>query len=328
MEINKAEKQLLSLIRGIGRSDRKVTKESISAAGKHHFKDKFSTNLSSAYKSLIQKKFIKELNEEYSLTNEAAKHMKKMRADGFGKMLVQKEKSKTYGKFCKELHGKNISQFNMMDMEQLNKLLELLEIDEHQKVLDLGCATGTITEYISDITKAHIVGIDFAETAIKWAQKRTKSKQDRLEFITMDMDALDFPEKSFDTILAIDTLYFVGNINKTIQKMKKILKESGKLGIFFSQMVKPEEDKEKLLPNKTIIAQTLKKNNLKFRTWDFTDSEKEFWKRNISIAESLKNEFAKEGNSHIYESRINEAKSVLKFVDSDRISRYLYIVNL
>ncbi len=328
MEINKAEKQLISLIRGIGRSNRKITKESISAAGKHHFKDEFATNLSSAYKSLIQKKFIKELNEEYSITNEAVKFLKKLRADGFGKMLVQKEKSKAYGKFCKELHGKNISQFNMMDMEQLNKLLELLEIDEHQKVLDLGCATGTITEYISDITKAHIVGIDFAETAIKWAQKRTKSKQDRLEFITMDMDALDFPKESFDAIIAIDTLYFVEDINKTIQKMKEILKENGKLGIFFSQMAKPDEDKEILLPNKTQLAQALKKNNLKFRTWDFTESEKEFWRKNISIAETLKDEFAKEGNSQIYESRINEAKSILKFVDSDRISRYLYIVNL
>ena len=327
MKINKTEKQLLSLISGIRKSGKKVTKEFILTVGKHHLKDELSI-LDSTFKSLFQKKFIKKLNEEYSLTNEAVKFLKKQRADSFGKMLVQKEKSKTYGKFCKELHGKNISQFNMMDMEQLNKLLELLEIGEHQKILDLGCATGTITEYISDITKAHIVGIDFADTAINWAQERTKEKQDRLKFITMDMDALDFPKESFDAIIAIDTLYFVGNINKTIQKMKKILKESGKLGIFFSQMVKTEEDKDKLLPNKTIFAQTLIKNNLKFRTWDFTDSEKEFWKRNISIAESLKNEFAEEGNSHIYESRINEAKSVLKFVDSDRISRYLYIVNL
>jgi len=327
MKINKTEKQLLSLISGIRKSGKKVTKEFILTVGKHHLKDELSI-LDSTFKSLFQKKFIKKLNEEYSLTNEAVKFLKKQRADSFGKMLVQKEKSKTYGKFCKELHGKNISQFNMMDMEQLNKLLELLEIGEHQKILDLGCATGTITEYISDITKAHIVGIDFADTAINWAQERTKEKQDRLKFITMDMNALDFPKESFDAIIAIDTLYFVGNINKTIQKMKEILKENGKLGIFFSQMVKTEENKEKLLPNKTIIAQTLKKCNLRFRTWDFTESEKEFWKKNISIAETLKDEFAKEGNSHIYESRINEAKSVLKFVDSDRISRYLYIVNL
>ncbi|MBT4331963.1 MAG: methyltransferase domain-containing protein, partial [Candidatus Cloacimonetes bacterium] len=70
------------------------------------------------------------------------------------------------------------------------------------------------------------------------------------------MDALDFRKESFDAIIAIDTLYFVGDINKTIQKMKSILKKNGKLGIFFSQMVKTEENKEKLLPNKTIIAQT------------------------------------------------------------------------
>ncbi len=327
MKINKAEEQLLSLIKGIGRSGRKVTKESISVAGERHYKDTFS-NLSSAYKSLIQKKFIKELNEEYSITNEASKFLKKQKADGFGKMLVQKENSQVYGKFCKMLYGKNISQFNMMNMEQLYKLLELLEINENIKVLDIGCATGTIAEFISDKTKAKITGVDFAETAIKWAQDRTQSKQDRLKFITMDMDELDFPQNSFDTIIAIDTLYFVEDLNKTIQKMKEILKKNGKLGIFFSQMIKPDGDKEILLPDKTQLAQALKKNNLKFRTWDFTESEKEFWKKSQNIARTLKNEFEKEGNSYIYESRINEAKSILKFVDSDRISRYLYIVNL
>ncbi|MCK5051637.1 MAG: class I SAM-dependent methyltransferase [Candidatus Cloacimonetes bacterium] len=327
MKINKAEEQLLRVIIGIGRSNRKANKESISTAGKHYYKDNFS-NLNSAYKSLIQKKFIKELNEEYSITNEAEKILKKQRADGFGKMLVRKEKSEVYGKFCKMLHGKNISQFNMMNMEQLNKLLELLEINEHQRVLDLGCATGTIAEYISDNTQANIIGIDFAETAIKWAQERTKSKQDRLKFITMNMDELSFPKNSFDTILAIDTLYFVEDLNKTIQKMKEILKKNGKLGIFFSQMIKPDGDKEILLPDKTQLAQALKKHNLKFKTWDFTESEKEFWKKSKTIAKTLKNEFEKEGNSHIYESRINEAKSILKFVEADRISRHLYIVNL
>ncbi|MDA3813339.1 MAG: class I SAM-dependent methyltransferase [Candidatus Cloacimonetes bacterium] len=327
MKINKAENQLLSLIRGIGRSGRKATKESILASGKHHYKDKFS-NLSSAYKSLIQKKLIMELKEEYSLTNKAIIFMKKQRADGFGEMLIRKEKSTVYGKYCEMLHGKNISQFNMMNMEQLNKLLELLGINEHQRVLDLGCATGTIAEYISDKTQANIIGIDFAKTAIKWAQERTKPKQDRLKFITMDMDILDFPNKSFDTVIAIDTLYFVEDLNKTIQKMKAILKKNGKLGIFFSQMLKLEGDREILLPDKTKLAQALKKNNLKFRTWDFTDSEKEFWKKSKNIAETLKNEFETEGNSQIYESRISEANSILKFVDTDRISRHLYIANL
>ncbi len=327
MKVNNAEEQLLNLIKRIGRSGKKATKESILAAGKHIYKEKLST-LSSAYKSLIQKKFIKKLNEEYSITNKAVKFMKKQKSDGFGEMLVRKEKSKVYGKFCEMLYGKNISQFNMMNMEQLNKLLELLEINKHQKVLDLGCATGTITEYISDITQAQTVGIDFAETAIKWAQERTKPKQDRLKFITMDMDELDFPMNSFDIILAIDTVYFVENINKTIQKLKEILKENGKLGIFFSQMIKPEDDKEKLLPNKTIIAQTLTKNNLKFKAWDFTECEKEFWRKSKNIAETLKEKFEKEGNSYIYKSRISEATSMIKFVDSNSISRYLYIVNL
>ena len=36
----------------------------------------------------------------------------------------------------------------MANMEQINKLIEVLNLDENSKVLDLGCATGKISEYI------------------------------------------------------------------------------------------------------------------------------------------------------------------------------------
>jgi len=325
MDFNKAEKQLFYLIQVVVKSGRNVNKESIKTAGEKVFKEKFS-DLTEGYKSLIKKKFVEEINDEYSLTNKAKKSIRKGKANSFGKMLVRKEKSKVYGKFCEQIHGKNISQFNMMNMDQLNKLLELLKLNEHHEVLDLGCATGTITEYISDVTNASITGIDFAEEAIKWAKERTKSKQDRLKFMTMDMDKLDFPEKSFDMIIAIDTLYFVDDLSDTVQKMKDLLKQNGKIGIFYSQMIKSDDSKEMLLPDKTKLAQVLKKNNLKFMTWNFTEDEKEHWKNSKEIAETLKEEFEKEGNQEIYESRIRESNSILEFVESDRISRYLYVV--
>ncbi len=327
MDLNKAEIQLLYLINMVERSVRKVNKKTINTTGKKVY-DENLLELSEAYKSLIKNEFVEEVNKEYSLTNKAKKYLKRIRANNFGELLVKIEKSEVYGKFCELVYGKNITQFNMMNMHQLNKLLELMKLNRHHRVLDLGCSSGTITEYISDLTNAHITGIDFAEKAIEWAEERTKSKKDRLKFITMDIDTIDFPEKSFDTIISIDTLYFMEDLKDTVLQMKGLLKQNGKMGIFYTQMIKPDDSQESLLPDKTKLAKILKEQNLKYQTWNFTEEEKRHWRKSKEVAETLKEEFEKEGNIQIYLSRIRESNKILEFVESDRLSRYLYFVEL
>jgi 2-polyprenyl-3-methyl-5-hydroxy-6-metoxy-1,4-benzoquinol methylase len=88
-------------------------------------------------------------------------------------MLLKSQKSKAYGEFCKKVYGRNLCQFNMFDEEQLQKLLTELNLNNTHIVLDLGCGNGLISEYISDLTGAKVIGIDYAGGAIKEAQKLT-----------------------------------------------------------------------------------------------------------------------------------------------------------
>jgi len=44
--------------------------------------------------------------------------------------------------------------------------ISYLEIKTGDKVLDLGCGAGGISEYISDETGAHVTGLDYAASAI------------------------------------------------------------------------------------------------------------------------------------------------------------------
>ena len=140
----------------------------------------------------------------------------------------------------------------------------------------------------------------------------------------MDFNNLKFPENSFDAIIAIDTIYFVYNLEKTIVKLKTLLKANGTMAIFFSQMIKPDESSKLLLPNNTKLAVALKKNNLKYEFYDFTVSDKNHWKKTKEVADKLKEEFENEGNKLIYISRKFESEKWLEYVESDRISRYLY----
>ena len=56
-------------------------------------------------------------------------------------------------------------------------------------IVDLGCGNGMIAEYISDVTDAHVTGLDYIPTAIAQAQARTAAKADRLTFPVGDINA-------------------------------------------------------------------------------------------------------------------------------------------
>ena len=235
------------------------------------------------------------------------------------------EPSKAHALFCERVYGKNLCQQGMMDMAQLEKLLEVLVLDEHNHVLELGCGNGLITEYISDITGANITGIDISEKAIEQARERTAGKQPRLTFNVQDLNQPDFPDHAFDTIIAIDVLHLLKDLKETLHLIKAILKPNGQMGILFTQRIPADGSMELLLPGKTKLAQALKENNLNFQTLDLSEQERDHWRKKVRVLEELEPGFEQEGNIFLYKLRLYEAKSIVK--RGNRRSRYLYKVN-
>ena len=244
------------------------------------------------------------------------------------RLFLRFECSKAYAEFCRQVFGKNLYQISMVDMVQLSKLLSLLRLDKNNRVLDIGCGVGMISEYISDATNAHVTGLDFANKVIRRAQKRTKEKKDRLLFEVGNIMNPPFQQRSFDTIIAIDSLYFVNNLQEALKKIKTLLTANGQMGIFYSQGVKPDESRSRLMPKETKLGRVLTKLKLRFRTWNYTKSEMRHWKKRKRVALKLMSAFKSEGNLRICNGLIKEAEYALKFVDSRRISRYLYHVCL
>lgn len=150
----------------------------------------------------------------------------------FSKMLLQSERSKTYQTFCKEVYGRDLCQANMVDEEQLEKPIAAAKFKSSDKILDLGCGLGYTSEYLSDLSGANILGIDFAKDAIDSAKNRTSFKRERVRFQHGNLNSIALHPARFDCILAIDTLYFVNSIAKTIKELKEILNPNGRLLVF------------------------------------------------------------------------------------------------
>ena len=142
------------------------------------------------------------------------------------------------------------------------------------------------------------------------------------------MNNLSLPPASIDTIIALDTLHYVENLEKTISQMKSLLPPQGQMGLFFFQSCSDDDNPDVLLPRNTHLAQALKRHNLPFRTWDFTERYREFSLLSLQVATELKEEFEAEDNLDLYEDQIEGREGDIQRLNAGKEKRYLYHVQI
>ncbi|MBU7018536.1 MAG: class I SAM-dependent methyltransferase [Theionarchaea archaeon] len=284
------------------------------------------------YEGLLTKGLIQYSGSVYALKDEGRPYAFRARSERLGRrfdnLMIRWDGSTVHSLLCERVYGKDLCQAGRVDMHQLEKLLEVLNLTSENRVLDMGCGIGKITEFISDLTHAHILGIDLASKAIQRAQARTEEKRARLEFREADMNNLSLPPASIDTVIALDTLHYLENLEKTIGQMKSWLQPHGQMGLFSFQYSSENDTPDLLLPSNTDLAQALKKHDLPFQTWDFTERDKEYSRRLFQVATELKEEFKAEDNLDLYEDQIGGLEEDIQFLDAGKKRRYLYYVRM
>ena len=329
MKFTEHEEKLLATIFALSQRVDKVTFNVLENAFDGDSEE--NEDCKSAIESLITKGVLFDEDGDYVVSDDvkpiAAKILNQQREKGFSECLVKNESSEVYGVFCERLYGKNLSQFNMTPMYQLDHLLKILRIDSGSHILDLGCGIGRITEYVCETTNAAVTGLDFAAGAIQRARGRNKGNR-KLHYIVGDMNNLQLEANSFDVIIAIDTVYFVEDLKTLIGKLKEIVKNGGQMGIFYDEMVKSDEDKNNLEADHTRLAKALNDHALTYVCFDYTEDEKKFWKKELDLAKKMKAEFEAAGELETYKARVEESQRILKCITEDRLSRHLYVVNV
>ncbi len=207
----------------------------------------------------------------------------------------------------------------------------LLALTPQSRVLDLGCGTGRLAEYISDTTGACLYGMDYCPEAIEIANARTETKRDRLSYQVGNLDHLDYAEHFFDVILSIDSLYMPNQLEETLQKMVRLLKAGGQIAAFYTQMVWGSQAKrDSLLPEKTPLGEALGKAGLPYQAYDYSRQTYRLMQQKRSLGEEMKDVFNAEGNQALYEFIVNESESSLAPYDAEtcNFARYLYHIRL
>jgi len=89
-------------------------------------------------------------------------------------------------------------------------------------VLDIGCGTGYGTAHLAENAKS-IVGVDISKSALKWARKRYPG----IRYLEMDVQQLEFPDRSFDVIVSSENFEHLPDQAKHVAELARVLREDG-----------------------------------------------------------------------------------------------------
>ncbi len=104
------------------------------------------------------------------------------------------------------------------------KALSLLELNENDHVLDVGCGTGMVPYLLKKrYPHINITGIDLSEKMLHIAQKRLKN----VSLIKGDVTQLPFKDNQFDLVTTCYTLRNFPNIHPSLQEIFRVVRPSG-----------------------------------------------------------------------------------------------------
>jgi phosphatidylethanolamine/phosphatidyl-N-methylethanolamine N-methyltransferase len=137
---------------------------------------------------------------------------------------IEAHESKIYSEFA-PLYDKI---FGKIFYSRLEQVIEDLNIPPGAKVLELGAGTGT--SFPAYPTHCEVVGIDLAPDMLARArQKIEENGWSHLRVLEMNALDLEFPDNTFDYVMAFHVVTVVPDPVRMMQEAKRVCKPGGKI---------------------------------------------------------------------------------------------------
>jgi ubiquinone/menaquinone biosynthesis C-methylase UbiE len=144
---------------------------------------------------------------------------------------------------------------------KIEAALEKLTIEKPALILDVGCGTGILFDYVAQRAEA-IVGLDISKKILLQAKKRAKNFQN-VHLILADADNIPIKENVFTHIFGITVLQNMPNPTKTLKEIRRVAKENAKIVVTGLKKAFTKEKFEGLLHNAGLILFDLRDEGLK-----------------------------------------------------------------
>ena len=112
--------------------------------------------------------------------------------------------------------------------ETTRQLIELMEIGEHDNVLDLGCGVGWATRVLAQkASRATVIGLDLSDRMIVQARAGYRNPNN-VFFVVADASGIPCPTGFFNAMLSVESIYYYPELGAAFSEVHRVLKPSGK----------------------------------------------------------------------------------------------------
>ena len=229
------------------------------------------------------------------------------------------EESEAFKEFCNEAYGADFSQDGFSDIKQINKIVPYIK-ESNAHILDVGCGNGKMLEFLRSETGAYIHGFDYSEKSIESAIASLKDADFRVGVI----GEMDYPEKSFDLIIAMDSIYFAKDMKSFISQARSWLKPGG---VFFVAYQEGDVMEKTVNSDSTVFADAMQKLGWKYSVEDISLDSYEMLKKKREVAMKYRDSFGKEGNGMWGDMLIAQTDYILQGKEEylKNLARYIYV---
>jgi ubiquinone/menaquinone biosynthesis C-methylase UbiE len=107
---------------------------------------------------------------------------------------------------------------------KIEAALSKMKLEHSGLVLDVGCGTGILFDYVADRSKM-IVGLDLSKnTLVEARAKRITKKRNNVHLVQADADNIPFVDKEFDYVFAITVLQNAPNPKNMLREIRRVAK--------------------------------------------------------------------------------------------------------
>jgi arsenite methyltransferase len=112
--------------------------------------------------------------------------------------------------------------------EITRQLIELMNIQPHDNVADLGCGVGWATRVLAErASRGWAVGIDLSDEMIRQAIAEYRNPPNAI-FLVADVARVPCAAEFFTSLLSVESIYYYPNLEGAFEEVYRVLKPGGR----------------------------------------------------------------------------------------------------
>jgi len=139
--------------------------------------------------------------------------------------MIQDRIRREFNRWADSGQGRGLEQRHW---EPTRQLIDLMEVDEYDNVMDLGCGVGLATRAIAQkVSRGLVLGIDLSDQMITQARSAYRNPHNAM-FLVADASGIPCADAIFDSLLSVESIYYYPGLDLAFHEVHRILKPGAK----------------------------------------------------------------------------------------------------